>query len=419
MQNSNFSKKSLKIWQVTIGEPIPPDGERLHRAGQMCKWLSEAGHQVTFFNSTFFHQKRIQRSAETYEIKISENYRVVCLSARDYQKSISLRRFLSHKDAACSFEKWLKNNKEIPDLIIASYPVLELCEAANKFGSKHSIPVIIDCRDFWPDIFIEILPGKLRFLAKYLFMYFELKAKYTLMKATALSGHTESAMNWGIDKAKRRKNDLDFYFPFTYPTSEIVDNTSRILHSKSKKSDDLITICFIGTLSHRSGLEKFIRAINELNENQGQEVILNIAGDGPHKQHLIKLVEDYPANVNFLGWLNADEINQLMSASDFGLLPYDLPDFTLSIPNKFVEYISGGLPVISCTDGEVRKFLEKFKVGVWTENEPHSIKETLSNLKVDKNQLEQRHIISVFNDHFSSDIVHKKLESCLLRCVNH
>ena len=103
-------------------------------------------------------------------------------------------------------------------------------------------------------------------------------------------------------------------------------------------------------------------------------MILNIAGDGPHKQHLIKLVEDYPANVNFLGWLNADEINQLMSASDFGLLPYDLPDFTLSIPNKFVEYISGGLPVISCTDGEVRKFLEKFKVGVWTENEPTQLK---------------------------------------------
>ena len=78
-------------------------------------------------------------------------------------KSIS-RRFLSHKDAACSFEKWLENNKEIPDLIIASYPVLELCEAANKFGSKHSIPVIIDCRDFWPDIFIEILLGSFAFL---------------------------------------------------------------------------------------------------------------------------------------------------------------------------------------------------------------------------------------------------------------
>ena len=34
--------RRLKIWQITIGEPIPQDGEtiRLHRAGQMSEWLA-------------------------------------------------------------------------------------------------------------------------------------------------------------------------------------------------------------------------------------------------------------------------------------------------------------------------------------------------------------------------------------------
>ena len=55
-------KKKLNIWQLTVGEPIPHDGEniRLHRAGLMSEWLAERGHQVTFINSSFFHQKRLK-----------------------------------------------------------------------------------------------------------------------------------------------------------------------------------------------------------------------------------------------------------------------------------------------------------------------------------------------------------------------
>src|SRR5690606_11326685 len=64
-------------------------------------------------------------------------------------------------------------------------------------------------------------------------------------------------------------------------------------------------------------------------------------------------------------WLNADEIATLMNVCDYGVLPYDREDFHLSLPNKFIEYLAGGLPVLSCTEGEVRRFIEAERCGTW------------------------------------------------------
>ena len=418
MNNSGSKDRSLTIWQFTVGEPIPSDVDRLHRAGQMCKWLSDSGHDVTFFNSTFYHQKRLQRFSKTTKIKISDKFKVVCLFARAYEKSISLNRFLSHIDAANSLEVWLKENDEVPDLIIASYPVAELCSIANDLGEKYSIPVIIDCRDFWPDIFIEVLPRKLRFLSKLLFFPFEIQLKKVLKRAKVISGHTESAMRWGLSKAGRRASSLDFYFPFTYPKPDNFPANYEFNLEKNDASDRCLVICFIGTLSHRSGLEKFIRCVGRVNDALPGKICLKIAGTGPHQEYLQQLVRDYSSPVEFLGWLNHKEIISLMMDSDFGLLPYVQQDFELSIPNKFVEYLSSGLPVISCTDGEVRKFITQYNVGVWTHQDNDSVENTLLNLFKAKSSLQSSHILSVYQTCFSSEYVHSKLEDQLLRCIN-
>jgi len=418
MKKSVSQKKSLTIWQITIGEPIPSDGDRLHRAGQMCEWLSEAGHDVTFFNSTFYHQKRIQRFSKTTQFKITDKLTVVCLFARAYERSISPGRFLSHIDAAKSFKLWLKENNTAPDIIIASYPVAELCSVANDLGRRNSIPVIVDCRDFWPDIFVEVLPKKFRFLSKLIFLPFEMQLRKVLKQATVISGHTESAMNWGLRKAGRKAQFLDFHFPFTYPKTNVVLSNSEAHAEEKDSSSQCMVICFVGTLSHRSGLEKFIELIGRINKVLPGKMCLKIAGVGPYQKHLQELAHEHSSPVEFLGWLDYAKINLLMANSDFGLLPYDLQDFELSLPNKFVEYLSGGLPIISCTDGEVRKFIEQHNVGVWSHNDRHSIETALINLEQAKICLRSSHIKSVYETYFSPEHVYSKLESQLLKCTS-
>ena len=162
------------------------------------KWLSSNGHVVRFFNGTFYHQEKQQRFSETKDFSIAPNFNLTLLQSRQYQRSVSLARLRSHADAAAEFNKWIWTNSEKPDVIFCAYPVEELCRAAARFGRINNIPVVMDCRDFWPDIFAERLPGPLQLAAPFIFGTFERDARNTLGAATALSGHTRNQRSSGV-----------------------------------------------------------------------------------------------------------------------------------------------------------------------------------------------------------------------------
>ncbi len=404
----------LRIWQLTIGEPIPQDGDdvRLHRAGQMCAWLAERGHHATFINSSFYHQKREQRYEETTSLNINENFDVVCLKARPYGRSISFSRFASHRDAADSFRRWLNTDPAQPDIIIASYPVVELCAAAVEYARPRGIPVIMDCRDFWPDIFVEILPRPLRWIGKSIFAPFESQARKTLSLANSITGHTKSARDWGLAKAGRVPTDTDFHFPFSYPT---IQPEHRSQMSDKDVEDNLLNICFLGTLSHRSNLEMFIEALGSLPYSLGEKIQLHIAGTGPHLTMLTKLAQQHGAPVTFHGWLDQADMIALMNRCDFGLLPYNRSDFHISLPNKFIEYLAGGLPVLSCTEGEVETFMKENSCGIWVAPQKDKIARSLKGLIDNKPHYNADMIYNVFSKHFTPDAVFSFVEGHLLK----
>ena len=63
-----------------------------------------------------------------------------------------------HKIVAKKFnEIALSNHIEFPDLILCAYPAIELSRAGVQFANKIGVPVVVDIRDLWPDIFVEIL----------------------------------------------------------------------------------------------------------------------------------------------------------------------------------------------------------------------------------------------------------------------
>ena len=96
----------MRIWLLTIGEPIPDDGEnqRLLRTGQFGEWLAQAGHDVTFFNSSFDHLRRVQRVDQTTSLTSAAGMKIILLHARAYGRSVSPNRILSHRDVARSFK---------------------------------------------------------------------------------------------------------------------------------------------------------------------------------------------------------------------------------------------------------------------------------------------------------------------------
>jgi hypothetical protein len=58
----------------------------------------------------------------------------------------------------CKFYKYAQEEVK-PDIILSSLPILKLSLSAVEYGKKMNIPLVLDMRDMWPDVFLGYIPS--------------------------------------------------------------------------------------------------------------------------------------------------------------------------------------------------------------------------------------------------------------------
>ena len=117
----------------------------------------------------------------------------------------------------------------------------------------------------------------------------------------------------------------------------------------------------VARLSSEKGLAFLVQALRLL-RNKGYDLELRLAGDGPTKEHLKKLVDDFglAEQVHFLGYLNEDEVIRELQHSDL----FVLPSFVEGLPVSAMEALAVGLPVIATNIAGTSELIEDGKTGV-------------------------------------------------------
>ena len=70
-------------------------------------------------------------------------------------------------------------------------------------------------------------------------------------------------------------------------------------------------------------------------------------------------------NVRFPGWVNLEQLRALADRSHAALAPYrNIENFTKNLPNKVIDSLSLGLPILSPLEGEVGTLIVKHQVGL-------------------------------------------------------
>jgi glycosyltransferase involved in cell wall biosynthesis len=357
-----------KIWLVTVGEPLPieKDSPRLLRAGLLAQMLVQKGHQVTWWSSTVNHQKKQLHTNQTTTLTITENYKLILLHGCLYTKNISFKRLLNHYQVAREFTR-LAPCEEVPDVILTSYPTIELAKETIKYGQAHTIPTVIDIRDFWPDIFYELFPKPLKSIAHLVFSPFEQQLKWIVNHCTHITGITPAAIDWALAKTGRKKSAMDQAFYLAYPSIQPAldqQKEAQVFWDNlgiPEKQGTFIA-CFIGSITSRIELRTVITAAHLLKDNPKIKFV--ICGQGETLLELKEAATGLP-NIFFPGWVNQPQIWELLHRSHVGLLPYQSSlDFAHSIPNKVGEYLSAGLPVISSVTGVLKDFLADHSCGM-------------------------------------------------------
>ncbi|MEA4859900.1 MAG: glycosyltransferase [Sphaerochaeta sp.] len=400
----------MKIWIIAEGEPLPiPESKgRLMRAGMLAKQFSEIGSLVTWWSSTYLHYEKRYVSDIQKTIKINSNLLLNLLhSSNGYQRNISVKRIKYSNDLAKKFKKQsMKENK--PDIIYCSWPLIDFAYEAVKFGHEFNIPVVIDIRDFWPDIFIQPFPKRLQPIVKLgISCFLRRKVSYVMKSATSVVGVIPKAL--GFAKSYGRiLQEQDHVVHLAYdntPVSTEESSAANILWENYGLQKDKCIVSYVGSISNRIG--DFDTLIEAAKKCEDPSVIFIFCGTGNYFAELTERCKDLK-NVIIPGYRNRAEIQALLKLSTFGLLAYrNTDDFIDSLPSKFSEYLSQGLIILTSLRGASRQILEKENCGTYYQD-ASSLLECITRIyysTLEKEQMTQN-ALNLFHREFDASQVY-------------
>jgi glycosyltransferase involved in cell wall biosynthesis len=410
----------LKVWILQTGEPlhVDVDIQRPMRAMNLANALTEKGHEVVVWSSDFNHFTKQHRYNKFSSIKIDKNLTINLLPSLGYKSNVSIKRLFDHAQLAMNLRRHL-NGSELPNIALIGYPPIESAWALTNFLTKRKIPVILDVKDAWPDILVRGLPEKFRFLGKFLlFPYFKMMQR-AFKNTSGFSAPSNEFLQWCLQKTGRPKNSVDSVFPLTAPkesfSPEEKEEAIKYLESIKVLEKIPFRISFIGSLSDSFDFKPILAASAAL------PIQFVIAGDGPNLNSLRQLFIN-SKNVVLTGRLNSIQSLVLQERSHLMIAPYmDLPDFEMSIPNKFYDYMRNAKPILTSLGGSVENLVLSEKIGLRylnsnSETLVDSIKILLKNPEM-LNEMKDR-AANLYNQRFAYDIVYNTFVSKLERIVH-
>lgn len=192
--------------------------------------------------------------------------------------------------------------------------------------------------------------------------------RQALSGCTAILGITSEFVAWAAERGGRRPGALDKAFPLAYSLKQIADDklaeADQFWDAQGVgNDDDILTVCFVGAIGTHFDFHTVFGAARLL-ERRGQKLRFVICGPREGLGSLLGASAEM-RNIILPGWVDAAQIRSLMSRSHLALAPYrNTWSFRMSIPNKIIEYMAGGLPIVSGLDGSVRKLLDEADCGV-------------------------------------------------------
>lgn len=405
----------MKLWIISVGEPLPVDGEntRLRRMGNLASYASSNGVSVEWFSVSFDHYKKMQRCESDTDYCVNDNYVLHLVKSIPYKKNVSLARIRHHKNASKSiYNKMNKIDK--PDVIFASMEPLEVSKVAIKYAKENNIPCIVDVRDLWPEIYYDVIPHALHWLLNFYVKKCAKTLNYTMGNCASIVGLSDGFLNYGLKYAHRDRTDNDAVFPISYPNIDYSIYKDKFEQNWEKfglNSTDFIVV-FLGNFGDQFKFDEIVSAADFFKNETNIKFVL--CGNGKHESEIKNLAGD---NVIIPGWIEKEQIFSLMANASLGIAPYiDSMNYRLNTPNKFGEYLSAGLPIAVSVSGEMENLLKKYDCGSYYRNAEELIKIVDLYFRDPKLTTQHSHNAKkLYEDMFNADKANEKLLNHIIK----
>lgn len=425
MSEETVERKVNRVWLTCPWEVNLLMGEnaRVERMNQLADYLSDKGYDVSLWFTTFEHPTKKYIANETKVVDYKPNLHIVLLHCPvPYKRNTSPIRFYHLSYLAKEMKKCIKDEEKfpVPDVILTSLPAEQNCTVLEDYAEKHNIPVIVDPRDMWPDIFDRAFPKLLRPIGKLALLPMKRRNAKAFRRADALCGINDPFQDWALEYAKREKNELDECVFLgcskkNYSREELKPEIAK--WNDLGVTEETWNLCLFSSLSRSAqDLETVMDAVSKVHD-QYPSIRLIIGGRGDSEEYY----RDYCKNMPFvhcMGWLNEREMISLMQISKMGLLCYkNLPDYMNAWGNKVGQYLAYGLPILSSSQGYAKRYFAEWNCGVtYEEGNSDNLKSILVDL-INSDTLKKMscNAIDRFESDFEVDMVCRKFEQLIIK----
>jgi glycosyltransferase involved in cell wall biosynthesis len=354
----------MNIWLVTIGETLPlTPGVRKMRTAMLADNLLARGHSIRWWVSAFEHQRKVMLFDSDQQVPLSPGMTLQILRGNGYSSNISPARYWDHRLIARKFRQEAVK-LEPPDVMVTSMPCHHLSYEAVRYAHLRNIPVLVDVRDLWPDIFLARIKNPIfKKLGRLALSSDFSRLQELLTAANGLVAVSKGYLDWGLEKAGRPVREWDRVFFLGYQAASgsvrpsMPSNPLPCLRGHETKK----LILFIGTFGFSYELSLVVESARRLQSSGRQDACFILAGAGEHEEEIRRKSEGL-SNVLLPGWLDAPQILSLLRLGYLGLVPCISAKDTL--PNKPFEYLSAGLPLVSSLEGEMTELINDFGLGL-------------------------------------------------------
>lgn len=351
----------MHVWVLQNGEPLPGPGVRKMRTGMLVDALVARGHSVTWWTTTFDHFSRTFVFPDERPVCMGPGVTVQPLRSLPYRRTFSFTRWLGYRLAAARF-RVLARRMPRPDVIVASLPDHFTAYEAVRFARAERIPVVVDVRDEWPELFVDMVPAVCRPVTRALLCDDFSRFRYAVRHADAVTSMLSQLLKWAQAGSGRgpRPQDRVFYIGSQRLPVDRNGEESPKIRDLLRACQGKFVVAFVGTFGKHYNPAVIVRAATRLEALPN--VLFVIAGHGDLFSRVAELAMG-TRNVLLPGWLHEREIGTLLGFAQIGVVPAHY--VINAMPNKVFVYLSAGLAIAASVQGELRSLIDQYGIGVY------------------------------------------------------
>jgi glycosyltransferase involved in cell wall biosynthesis len=334
---------------------FPPEvGAPQARLSGLARWWASEGHTVTVLTGMPNHPTGIVDAEYRGRWRMQElvdGYRVVRTWLYATPNEKILRKTIGHLSFMVSSVLLGSTLTGPIDVVVVSSPTFFSILSAWVIARVRRAALVVEVRDLWPAIFVELGVLTSRRLI-WVLERAELAAYRAATKIVVVSaGFRDHLIALGVppDKIYVVRNGVDID---RFHTSVRSSDQARAQLGATPGS---ILVLYIGAHGISQGLSTLVDAAAQL----GPGVHLALVGEGASKALIqAQVAAAELRNVTMLGNVPHSEVPALLAAADICLVPLrDVPLFSTFIPSKLFECLAVGKPVIGSVRGEAAAIL--------------------------------------------------------------